>query len=36
VAEGGLTARALNLPVMLYDPQIYYDRNSRRWFGLGD
>jgi len=36
VAEGGLTARALNLPVMLYDPQLYYDRNAGRWFGLGD
>jgi TolC family type I secretion outer membrane protein len=35
-AEGGFTARSLNLPVMLYDPQLYYDRNSRRWFGLGD
>lgn len=36
VAEGGLTARALNLPVMLYDPQLYYDRNAGRWFGLGE
>jgi len=36
VAEGGLTARALNLPVMFYDPQLYYDRNAHRWFGLGD
>ena len=36
VAEGSLTARALNLPVMLYDPQLYYDRNAGRWFGLGD
>jgi outer membrane protein len=36
VAEGSLTARALNLPVMFYDPQLYYDRNAGRWFGLGD
>lgn len=36
VAEGSLTARALNLPVMFYDPQLYYDRNAGRWFGLGE
>jgi outer membrane protein len=36
VTEGSLTARALNLPVMLYDPQQYYDRNAHRWFGLGE
>ena len=36
VAEGGLTARALNLPVTLYDPQLYYDQNAHRWFGLGE
>jgi TolC family type I secretion outer membrane protein len=36
VAEGNLTARALNLPVMFYDPQLYYDRNAGRWFGLGE
>ena len=36
VAEGAFTARALNLPVMHYDPQIYYDRNTGRWFGLGE
>ena len=34
VAEGELTAQALNLPVTLYNPQLYYDRNSGRWFGL--
>jgi outer membrane protein len=34
VAEGNLTAQALNLPVTLYNPQLYYDRNSGRWFGL--
>lgn len=34
VAEGNLTAQALNLPVTPYNPQLYYDRNSRRWFGL--
>jgi len=33
-AEGNLTAQALSLPVTLYNPQLYYDRNSRRWFGL--
>jgi TolC family type I secretion outer membrane protein len=34
VAEGGLTAQALSLPVTLYNPQLYYDRNAGRWFGL--
>jgi outer membrane protein len=34
VAEGNLTAQALSLPVTPYNPQLYYDRNSRRWFGL--
>ena len=34
-ATGTLTARALNLPVTHYDPNDYYNRNSGRWFGLG-
>src|SRR5262245_5280150 len=34
VAEGNLTAQALNLPVTPYNPQLYYDRTARRWFGV--
>jgi len=33
---GGLTAKALVLPVKLYDPADHYDNDSGRWFGLGD
>jgi len=36
VATGDLTARALNLQVKLYDPQIHYDNDAHRWIGLGD
>lgn len=35
-STGDLTARALNLPVMMYDPQLHYDRDATRWIGLGD
>jgi outer membrane protein len=33
---GALTARALNLPVKLYDPQEHYDSDAARWIGFGD
>jgi len=33
---GGLTAKALVLPVRLYDPLQHYDNDATRWFGLGD
>lgn len=33
---GGLTAKALSLPVKLYDPLQHYDDDATRWFGLGD
>ena len=33
---GGLTAKALLLPVKLYDPLQHYDEDAARWFGLGD
>lgn len=36
VAMGGLTARALNLPVMFYDPDVHYREDSGKWFGLGN
>jgi len=36
LATGDLTARSLNLPVKLYDPQTHYDRNAGRWIGFGD
>jgi TolC family type I secretion outer membrane protein len=32
---GRLTARALQLPVPLYDPTLYYKAESGRWFGTG-
>jgi outer membrane protein len=35
-AMGRMNARALKLPVKLYDPQEYYERNATAWFGLGD
>jgi outer membrane protein len=35
-AAGALTAKALSLQVKLYDPQVHYDEDSGRWFGLGD
>jgi outer membrane protein len=34
-ATGGLTARALRLPVTFYDPQVHYDRDAGSWFGTG-
>jgi outer membrane protein len=34
-ATGGLTARAMRLPVRLYDPQVHYDRDAGSWFGTG-
>jgi outer membrane protein len=34
-ATGGLTARALRLPVAFYDPQVHYDRDAGSWFGTG-
>ena len=34
-ATGGLTARALQLPVAYYDPQIHYDRDAGSWIGTG-
>jgi outer membrane protein len=34
-AMGGLTARGLKLPVVLYDPQIHYDRDAGSWAGTG-
>ncbi len=34
-ATGGLTARALKLPVTFYDPQIHYDRDAGSWIGTG-
>jgi TolC family type I secretion outer membrane protein len=34
-ATGGLTARALQLPVTFYDPQIHYNRDAGSWFGTG-
>jgi outer membrane protein len=33
--SGLLTARALRLPVMYYDPSINYKAESHRWFGTG-
>lgn len=32
---GGLTARALGLPVTFYDPQAHYDRDAGSWIGTG-
>jgi len=34
-ATGGLTARAMKLPVTFYDPQAHYDRDAGSWFGTG-
>jgi TolC family type I secretion outer membrane protein len=34
-ATGGLTARAMKLPVTFYDPQVHYDRDAGSWFGTG-
>lgn len=34
-AMGGLTARALKLPVTFYDPQVHYDRDAGSWIGTG-
>lgn len=34
-ATGELTARALKLPVTLYDPQVHYDKDTGSWFGTG-
>jgi len=34
-ATGGLTARALKLPVTFYDPRAHYDRDAGSWFGTG-
>jgi outer membrane protein len=33
---GGLTAKAPNLPVKLYDPQVHYNEDATRWFGFGN
>lgn len=35
-ATGRLTARALNLPVTYYDPEIHYDRDAGSWIGTGN
>ena len=35
-AMGEFTAQSLELPVALYDPQLHYERNADRWFGLGE
>jgi len=35
-ATGGLTAKALDLPVKIYDPQQHYNQDATRWIGLGD
>jgi len=35
LATGSLTAGSLNLPVTRYDPNLYYNQNAGRWFGLG-
>jgi outer membrane protein len=34
-AIGGMTARALQLPVTFYDPQVHYDRDAGSWIGTG-
>jgi len=34
-ATGGLTARALDLPVAFYDPQVHYEDDADRWIGTG-
>ena len=34
-ATGGLTARAMKLPVAFYDPQVHYDHDAGSWFGTG-
>jgi outer membrane protein len=34
-ATGGLTARALQLPVSFYDPKVHYDRDAHSWIGTG-
>lgn len=34
-AIGGLTARALKLPVKFYDPQLHYERDAGSWIGTG-
>jgi TolC family type I secretion outer membrane protein len=34
-ATGGLTARALQLPVTFYDPKAHYDRDAHSWVGTG-
>lgn len=34
-ATGGLTARAMKLPVTFYDPRVHYDRDAGSWFGTG-
>jgi TolC family type I secretion outer membrane protein len=36
VATGRLTARALNIPVKYYDPDVHYREDSGKWFGFGD
>jgi len=33
---GALTARALGLPVKIYDPVQHYDDDAGRWFGFGN
>ncbi|MBI1272787.1 MAG: TolC family outer membrane protein [Alphaproteobacteria bacterium] len=35
-AVGRLTAKALDLPVAIYDPTAYYEENSGKWIGVGD
>ena len=36
VAIGRLTARDLNLPVLLHDETAYYNAVKNKWVGLGD
>jgi outer membrane protein/adhesin transport system outer membrane protein len=35
-AIGRLTARDLNLPVEVYNPEVDYLKVRNRWFGLGE
>ncbi len=35
-AMGVLTAKQMQLPVKLYDPQKHYEEDSDRWFGFGN
>jgi len=35
-ATGRMNAHSLGLPVQLYDPRAYYEKNATAWFGLGD